>query len=173
MRPSIGLISGVGDALINLGKWMLRHSMKIKYYTLSADELSKLSKLIDTPSWLWDRRYQCTDLEAWKKIIEHWDREKRSYKAEVYDCDNFSSSFSSFCSEIFDLNSAGITLGAVLDKNNNVIGYHAWTTLIVRENNKLVLYTYEPQGGADMLKKASKVVDMGWAKYRSDLIIWG
>jgi len=527
MKPSIGLMSGVGDALINLGKWMLRHSLKIKYYTLSADELSKLSKSIDTPSWLWDRKYQYTDLEAWKKIIEHWDKEKRRYKAETHDClakdtevifinedghydvkqlkevkvgdrllsynfekgsfepdvvtkvinkgtketyminlsnglstvltedhkvfvwhcafrrnggkptgveeilemrfgelrkrvgrikkakwlwqvlmakkipcgkvkddmawikglyvaegwttfnkksgyfqvgianndtsvlekaekmlnargihttylprrknsgayivasdrtgygvyrifapfgrkaiektippyalsydektlkefldgyytgdgtkrpsnknvdawynttsknlvtrlfvchlilgrplrvycirnhgglgkhpiyrlvdfrnstfkknagkytnlthstftveengkenviditmaknhnfvlangqivhncDNFSLSFNSFCSEIFDLNSAGITLGAVLDKNNNVIGYHAWTTLIVRENNKPVLYCYEPQGGVDMLKRAEKITNMVWAKYKSEMVIFG
>jgi len=89
----------------------------------------------------------------------------------VHNCDNFAVQFSAYVDIFFQLNSAGIAIGAVLDKNANIIGYHAWNCIVVQENDKAEVYFYEPQ--ADILKKVeSCIVDMDWAKYSADLIIF-
>ena len=194
MKVSIGKISkDLGFALMKLGLnvaksqlpentyWALNSANKdsqlsseiTQRYTMSADELSKLiqQKCKSVTVWCWDGKYRYIGLEDWRKIINKDTLDRMKYIAEFHDCDNFAVQFSAYVDIFFQLNSAGIAIGAVLDKNANIIGYHAWNCIVVQENDKAEVYFYEPQ--ADILKKVeSCIVDMDWAKYSADLIIF-
>jgi len=174
LKPSIGRIStGLGYILFNLAKWMLRHGIDIKYYTIPASELEKLvGQQVGCHCWLWDGKYWYTDLDTWRRIVKRDElNEYKKWTVDRFDCDNFATAFSAHMAELFDMNSAGVALGAVLDKNTKKeIGYHAYNCLIARNEGRTELWLYEPQN--DYLAKAQKETDMGWAIYRTDLVIW-
>jgi len=174
MKPSIGKItSGLGYALYNVSKSLMKFGLSMKYYTMSYTEVDKLVKeQINCNSWFWDSKFWFTDLEIWKNVIARDElNEYRKWRKERFDCDNFSAVFKSHVSEIFDMNGVGICLGAVLDKNTKEVkGYHAYNCLIAKNEDKTELYLYEPQN--DYLARAQRETDMGWAIYRTDMILW-
>jgi len=194
VKLSIGKISkDFGFALMKLGLnvakpqltenvyWALNSAIEdsklsseiTQRYAILVDELSKLiqQKCKSTTVWCWDGKYYYVSLEDWKKIINKDTLDRMKWLAEYHDCDNFATQFSAYVDIFFQINSAGIAIGEVLDKNNRVIGYHAWNCLIVQENDKAEVYFYEPQG--DILKKVeSCIVNMDWAKYSADIIIF-
>jgi hypothetical protein len=174
LKPSVGKISvGLGYALYSIAKWMLRHGLNVKYYTITANELKNIAKQqIGCDCWFWDGKYWYTDLDTWKVIVQRDElNEYKQWVLDRFDCDNFAVTFSSHMAEFFDMNSAGVALGAVLDKNTKQeIGYHAYNCFIVNSNGKAELWLYEPQN--DYMSKASRVTDMGWSLYRTDVIIW-
>jgi len=173
LKPSIGKVSiGLGHCLFKLAKWMLRHGLSIRYYAISASELEKLVKSqIGCPCWLWDGKYWFTDSETWKKIISKDFTEQIKYLAEKRDCDNISAIFKAHISEYFDMNGVGITVGEVKDsKTNQLVGYHAWNTLICQKRGKPTLYFLEPQ--LDLLAKAQQGVQIGEWKYYAYFILW-
>jgi len=173
MKLSIGRKFSVeiGHTLLNWSKCMLRKGYNIDYYTISSNDLANLVKQqIGCEYWLWDGKYWFTSLEAWKRIVTS-DKlnETKQYKLDRFDCDNFAIAFSAHVAENYDLNSAGIAIGAVLDKDNKLLGYHAYNCLIVKNGDKTELWLYEPQ--TDHMNKASRETVMGGVVYRTDLII--
>jgi len=147
--------------------------LNIPRFVMSAEDLQKLiqSKCRSTVAWLWDNKYYYTSVDAFKQIMNTDTINRMKWIADYHDCDNFATEFSAYIDIFFQLNSVGIAIGEVLDKQGKVIGYHAWNCVILQENDKPELYYYEPQ--ADILKKAdSCIVDMDWARYSANLIIF-
>ena len=133
--------------------------------------LEKLALQIKAPAWLWDSSYYYFTLDDFRTVVTRDFIDKLKWLTDVFDCNNFATLFSSIMAVIFGCNSAGIALGACLDKNTRkIIGYHAYNCLPLESDGKVELYLYEPQD--DYLNKAQKETDMGWAIYRTDLIIW-
>ncbi len=144
----------------------------IQFKTIHANDLMKILDNLNLQYWLWDNRYWYIKIEDLRKFIRKDLLDRISFTYERRDCDNYATVFSSFVNAFLGINSVGIALGAVLDKNTkNLIGYHAWNLIITEENNQVCLYSYEPQN--DTLKKVTgKEIDMDWAIYRCDLVIF-
>ena len=156
------------ETAINDSEFIIKEN--IKYLEADYSKVETVTKDIAS-SWFWDGKYRYTTLTDWKKIIRTDLIDRLKYYAEYFDCENFAVLFSAVIDVIYGLNSAGVALGEVLDKNTKQgIGYHAYNALIVDNNGNLEIWLYEPQ--ADILKKASKITDMDWALYRTDFIIW-
>jgi len=144
---------------------------KIEVKEITSDELDKIvRKQMEVSSWFWDGKIYYTDIETWRKIIRDDLIDRISWTSERFDCDNFATLFSSFMALFYGLNGAGVAIGAVLDNNKSVTGYHAYNVLVAEENGKVKLFVYEPQN--DEIQPASRETKMSWAYYRTDFIIW-
>jgi len=145
---------------------------KIKVKQIESGKLYQIvEKQMQTGAWLWDGVIYYTTLNEWKKIIRQDLIDRLKWILDKFDCDNFATIFTAFMSVFYGLNSAGLALGAVLDKNTKkVIGYHAYNVIVAEDSGEVKLFVYEPQ--SDEIQIAKKETYMSWAIYRTDLIIW-
>jgi hypothetical protein len=127
--------------------------------------INKINEKNITP-WLWDSKIKYVNIDTWKKIIRNDFTNRIKYFADYFDCDNYAVLFSSMINIFYGLNSAGVALGKVFDKNGNLMGYHAYNILYADDN----VYCYEPQD--DTIKVADKKTDMDWAIYETDILIY-
>ena len=139
--------------------------------SISASDLESLAKQQQIQAWCWDSKYYYFTLDDFRTIVTKDFIDRLKWFANIFDCDNFATLFSSIMAVIFGCNSCGVALGACLDKNTKkAIGYHAYNCLPLENNGRVELWLYEVQ--TDYLAKAQKETDMGWAIYRTDLVIW-
>ena len=193
-KLSIGKISkDLGFALMKIGLNLTKsHLSENSYWTLKSAiqdaefiakekieikqiESSKLYQIVkkqmQTDTWLWDGVIYYITLDEWKKIIRQDLIDRLKWILDKFDCDNFATIFTAFMSVFYGLNSAGLALGAVLDKNTKkVIGYHAYNVIVAEDSGEVKLFIYEPQN--DTIKEAKRETDMDWTIYRTDLIIF-
>lgn len=161
----IALKSAIEDSEL-----MAKEKFNIKQVNYT--NIDNLCKKLNLTPWFWDRIYHYVDINSMKKIMRKDLTDRLKYYSEKFDCDQYATLFASIVNVMFGINCVGIALGAVLDKNTkNLIGYHAWNLIITEESNQVCLYSYEPQ--EDILKKVTgREIDMDWAIYRCDLVIF-
>ena len=84
-----------------------------------------------------DRRYRALPMRVWELVLEYSQVDKKQYRSDHWDCDNFALAL---CGQIpmwFDVNGVGL----VVDYS----GKHAYNSLLVYDNNKLSIVGVEPQ----------------------------
>lgn len=101
----------------------------------------------------WDRRYWVADAKAIRMIVEETHVERRKYRTDRMDCDNFAIRFMS------EANKYGInTVGLVHDKSSR----HCYNAIFCDRDGTLVAMLFEPQTdrfvapGEDDLHQAKK-----------------
>jgi hypothetical protein len=179
----------LGFALIDIGTTILKSSIKLNHYYLiksiisdiklatyekidavpiTNKQLEKITKDLNINPWLWDSKFYTFKLDDWKKVVTNDFNDKLKYLSERFDCDNFAKLFSSIINIVFGVNTCGVALGAIIDKESKEeTGYHAYNAIPLDNT----LYIFEPQGNT--FKPASKETDMGWSIYRTDIVIYG
>jgi len=157
------------ESVINDTELCVEKGITLK--SISASDLESLAKQQQIQAWCWDSKYYYFTLDDFRTIVTKDFIDRLKWFANIFDCDNFATLFSSIMAVIFGCNSCGVALGACLDKNTKkAIGYHAYNCLPLENNGRVELWLYEVQ--TDYLAKAQKETDMGWAIYRTDLVIW-
>jgi|GEM_PF-4086430 hypothetical protein len=84
------------------------------------------------------RKLTYTDYESWKKILSEDSTDRRPYQLGYYVCLHFASEFAENITEKYGL-SVGVAFGYI-----NNMG-HVFNIVLVREDDKIVPYIYEPQ----------------------------
>jgi len=146
----------LGSNLIKQGKMFLNKATRVNKLSYSSYVISGtiLADTGKTPI-LYDQKYNTTDIETWKTIIENDWTNKKKWTADTFDCDNFAGAFSSYCADIYGLNTAGRFTVELTDPKTDVhIGYHRAVIIV---DDKLDCYLLESQ--TDKLVKIVKGVD--------------
>ena len=112
-----------------------------------------------------DKKYYTTNWKTFEDIIEVDWTDKKKYLKERYDCDDFSYSFTTRISEIFELNTAGVAHGTIY-KNGKKVGGHFWNAILVNGKNGKELYWYEPMSDKWTKDKKGEAIIMGSWEYR-------
>ena len=153
---------------------ILRHFLRVEgewvdYKQIEVATVTQIGAVVFTL----DRKYKILTLDKWKEIIESDTlNETKKWKKDVFDCDNFALVFSAHCAEFYEVNSAGIAVGAIYDANTlEKVGKHAYNILAVKEGDQLVLYLYEPQ--TDGLTVAGKKTKLGNWIYETEIVVFG
>jgi len=157
-----------GNKLAKKAHWFLQNSFKIKKTEIGRRELedfiSQKTGLPKSSIAMYDRRYYLTDWAVWQKLIEYdWTNEKQ-YKADIFDCDNFSSSFCSRMAEIYELNTAGRFSCELRNPiTNKHIGDHRAVIIPTQETDGLHLFVLESQNDKwTEVKKGQPIVIGNW-----------
>ena len=112
------------------------------------------------PVTLDDNYYAIADIGAWNKIIALDWTSRKKYIADIWDCDNFSDSFRSHVSEIYNLNSAGAFHCVVTNnlQTINKVGHRAVLIVAYDENKVLSVYAYESENeGIVKIEKGQQI----------------
>lgn len=135
-----------------LRSW-LKNQLGLAYRELSWEDVFNITSNAcpEADIWCFDRKYWATTKEGFLRCIKLEFVDERMYKMELFDCDNYAWIFKGHMSYDFDITSVGFAIGEVRDEKGNLLGYHAWNTVIVIENGALKFYHFEPQ--ADMLSE--------------------
>ena len=142
-----------GLSLINTGSNIARNAFKSTRILKTSDEMRGFLAMqgIESIS-LSDQKYYLTDIDEWKEIIAVDLLDRKEYKSDFADCDNFAFLFASRASHITGLNTAGVAYGAVYDKETGKhLGNHAFNLIIVENNGIMYAYLYEPMNDSIVL----------------------
>lgn len=170
------LMYKMGMNFVNSGSSIVRGSFRANKKKVSKSELrtalANALQLKTSTLSLSDEQYFLTDWDKWREIIELDFVDKIPYKADFFDCDNFSLLFSSRAAELYGLNTAMTAFGEIRNPQTNVkLGRHAFNIVAVNENDKIIFYGYEPI--TDMWTKITTpqfVIGGAW-KYVPDWVI--
>ena len=105
---------------------------------------------------LWDSRYFYCSHEDWGKVLAKVLLDMPKYTAEKFDCENYAMLTSARTSELFKLNTCGITIG------QSPFGYHGFNLFI----SDAGLFYLEPQT-ADIYSVEDN------SGYKAELVIFG
>jgi len=123
-------------------------------------------------SWFFDAWYHPTSLDTLSRMLEEYrqflEQEKLVYEAEVFDCDDFATTFKTFFTRKTKLNSVGIALGTVTIEGGLPCP-HAWN-IVLAAGAQIVMV--EPQT-QEILSKRGKTYysSEGWA-YKLMAVVW-
>jgi len=141
----------------------LKTAFNVKSTFITRQQLQDIVKArTGIPAYCLDRKYAVIDWEIWKGLIEYDWTDKKRYKTDVADCDNFSNSFCARMSEIYDLNSAGKLICKVYNANTGkyIAGHLA--VLIVTNNGKVFLYESQRDTYLEIKTPDQKLVLGNW-----------
>jgi len=162
---NLNLYRTLGSQLIDKGKWFLNRATTVKKTVYSASQvLTALYNITGLPVgkiYSADETHQTTDIDTWKTIIENDWVNKKIWTTDVFDCDNFSGSFTAFCADIYVLNSAARFTIEIRDASTGKhIGYHRAVIII---DSNLDCWLYEPMtDGIVKMEKGKKFILGSW-----------
>lgn len=115
---------------------------------------------------LYDSKYHLIEWYQWRQIIEADWINYYKWLAEFWDCDDFARSFSSHVSEIFHINTAGMTCGQIYDvTSGSLIGGHCFNVLPATGGGETKLYIYEPMYDYYCLYEKGQPIILGDWRY--------
>lgn len=121
--------------------WDVKRAIKENVVDLSAkDMLSAFARsgLRQLQAIAIDSRYRAVDIDTWRLIMDYSNVDKKKYKSEHFDCDNFAVCFAGEVAQKWELNGVGIVI--------DVSAKHAYNCLLVVDNdNYLRILSIEPQ----------------------------
>ena len=119
----------------------IKKQIEAQHQLVDADKVMKLfnkKKFNGIQPILLDRKYKVPTYEVWVNILDRNRVDRRFYKPEHFDCDDFAKIIYAYSSKEFELNSCGL----VLDWS----GRHAYNVfLFINLENKLDFSFFEPQ----------------------------
>jgi len=131
----------LGYSLIRLGQAILVVSIGVRYHVFPYQEMIKLFE--PTGLIYFDLKYQTTDIETFRKIIELDWLNRKPYLKDIFDCDDYALAFKVHLSEIYRINAIAVVVGEVRDtKTGQVIGYHGYNRIIDKDKK---VWLFEPQ----------------------------
>jgi len=163
VKPKLKLFLGSSSWLLKFIQWLIRWLSKsdrialreklkrevlpeISYYQSDWEVIDEvLKKLVgDIQRFLVDATYWLTDLDGMKKLIKFDWTDKKQYRADRFDCEDFAFAFKTHASEYWELTAVAWVWGAVYE-GKTFLGLHAWNVITVKEGDDLKAYHYEPQ----------------------------
>lgn len=93
---------------------------------------------------LLDYSYYLPTPEQFKVLTEFIRDDFLSYYRDVFDCDDFSLVFKAEMQAVVLLNNVGFVIGT-LELPDGRTAKHSWNIVILKEDNSIKVYTYEPQ----------------------------
>ena len=156
--------------MIKTGIQWLKKAVDVNYYTIDVVGLQNLVKrfLPNVGNIPVDLKFQYTDFETMKKIIEIDWTNLKGYKEDVFDCDNFAFTFASRMAEIWEINGVAVAFGVVYEKSLPIP--HFWNYFVARTENGEKLYFLEPQN--DFVTEAGKESNINGTRYVPYLLLW-
>lgn len=143
-------------------------------YKISGNDLALMSKaLTGANNWTFDAEYYFPSLKRFKEILEEDRSDAIQYLSEKRDCDNIAVIFSAHMSEYYGINSTGVTVGELRNKDTNrLLGYHAWNSVIVydEDTDKVKLLFVEPQN--DEYSEFGSSVKLCNKNYVPEIVFW-
>ena len=163
-----------GAFCIDQGKQFLNKATPVKKTVYSASQilttLKNATNLDANRIYSADEKHFTTNIDTWKTIIENDWTNKKTWVEDYFDCDNFAGSFSSYCADIYGLNSAAlITVELRNPETDKHIGYHRVCVII---DDKLQCWLLETQTDKMILIEPGKplVIDT-WRYYPNYITI--
>ena len=157
-------------SMIRTGIEWLKSAVKARYYVMGVGELMSIVNryLPDVSNIPVDLRFQYTDFETMKKIIEIDWTNLREFRKDAYDCDNYAFSFASRMAEIWEINGVAVAFGVIYEKGLPIP--HFWNYFIARTESGEKLYFLEPQN--DFVTEAGKECNINRTRYVPYLLLW-
>ena len=157
-------------SMIRTGIEWLKSTVKARYYVINIKELMAIVNryLPNVSNIPIDLRFQYTDFETMKKIIEIDWTNLKGYKEDVFDCDNFAFTFASRMAEIWEINGVAVAFGVIYEKSLPIP--HFWNYFVARTENGEKLYFLEPQN--DFVTEAGKESNINGTRYVPYLLLW-
>jgi len=152
---------------------LLRKVTNVESETVNYIDLS--SKLLGLfYNIFFDRKYSIlTNVVTFRKLITIDWVNYYKYISELRDCDDFARIFKSHMEEIWLINGVGYAIGRVYDLEGNLLGYHAFNLVPIKEGEKIRFMVYEPQTDHyNDLDPGNKTKIGGKYIYVIDLVIW-
>ncbi len=140
-----GLYRSLGSSLIDRGKWFLNKATPIEKVFYPAAQIISIIKSFTGISNIYsaDEKHATTDIDAWKTIIDSDWTDKKKWVEDIFDCDNFAGSFSSYVADIYSLNSCGrVTVELKVPVTGEHVGYHRACIIV---DSKLNCWLLESQ----------------------------
>lgn len=119
----------------NVRRLVKRHVREVSAQQVA--DAYRLSMLRNLQLQLFDSRYLALPAEVWQTVLDYTQIDKKPYKSEHYDCDNFAMALCGQVPTFFDVNGVGLVA--------DFSGGHAYNALIVYEGVSLEIVAVEPQ----------------------------
>lgn len=121
--------------------WDVRRAVRRSLTPVSYEQLEAAyldSSVSGLDLWGLDKSYKAVDRLAWDLILAYSQVDKKKYKADTFDCDNFAVSLAGTVTMKWGLNGIGIIL--------DFSGGHAYSALLVQDEDEgLYIAVVEPQ----------------------------
>ena len=151
-----------GSTITKAGMKMLQSAFSLTPEVLTKNQLYFLWARYKIAPITFDNTCYVINWNDWLSIMEYdWTKEKE-YITDRYDCENFSFSFASRMSELYNINSVLVAVGQKC--NGTKCEQHAWDIIIAKVGQELKLIAYEPQNGN--YKEHEPILFMGGETYK-------
>jgi hypothetical protein len=121
------------------------HRVEPKLVMTKAELSEWISKNLFPGVSLWDEKYYFESIDFYNKIIPYNWIQRKKYIEDRFDCDNFATKFNSYISDVFGLNTTGVSTGEVYGiYTDKLVGRHAYNMILATDNGVLKPYLFEP-----------------------------